>query len=461
MRIRIVKLAEDLRASYWFLPFCMLIAAFSLALATCWLDTNPAVRKIAGNSMLGNSGADDARGILSVIATSVLGVAGVAFSITIVAVSFASSNFGPRLIRNFMRDRGNQLTLGMFVGTFVFCLLVLASVHGATTKESGDEVAAFVPYLSVVMAVVLAISCIGVLIYYFHHIAEFINIEKIISDIGHQLKMRILETYPNNRDNDLQVDADDFESAAAELDVRRVSSESVGYVQAISHDQLLELAESHSLLINVHYRPGDYLCTHDKLLSVWSEEPDKVPIEELRACFATGPQRTKHQNVLFLVDQLAEVIARALSPGVNDPMTAVSCLNCYRTALLEYIHTHPDAIQDSDWKRWQVQIKPITFDRICSVMFDKTRQYIVADVNVLLHALALFSECAWQAQTGSYRDTLVGYLRQFHTEGLEVNDRPTATKIINEHYEQALKLLENDDPFFKMRQNTTWFGGSA
>ena len=461
MRIHIVKLVEDLRASYWFLPLCMLVTACGLALTTHWLDNDPIVKQVASRSLLAASGADDARSILSVIATSVLGVAGVAFSITIVAVSFASSNFGPRLIRNFMRDTGNQLTLGAFIGTFVFCLIILASVHGVSVDDSGAEIPAFVPHLSLAVAVILAIACIGVLIYYFHHIAEFINIENIISEIGRQLRVRILETYPNNRSNDLTVDAEDFESAAKGLNYKRVSCHSVGYVQAISHNKLLELAEADSLLINVHFRPGDYVCTHDALLSVWSEDTEKVQADELRSCFAVGPQRTKHQNVLFLVDQLGEVIARALSPGVNDPTTAVSCLNCYRTALLEYIHTHPEPMNDRDWARWQVQIRPITFDRICSFMFDKTRQYIVQDVNVLLHAIALFSECAWQSETESYRKTLEGYLRQFHAEGLEVHDRPSATRIINERFEQAIELLENDDPFFQKRQDAAWFGGSA
>ena len=411
--------------------------------------------------MLSASGVDDARSILSVIATSVLGVAGVTFSITIVAVSFASSNFGPRLVGNFMRDRGNQVTLGTFIGTFVFCLITLASVQGASAGKSGAEVQEFVPYLSVVTALFLALVCVCVLIYYIHHIAETINIENIISDICLQLKSRIIETYPNNQSDVLKVDAVDFQTAAAGFSSKRVSCESVGYVQAIDHDKLVEMAESMTLLMQVHYRPGDYVCTHDALLSVWSNESDAVPVDDLRSCFATGPQRTEHQNVLFLIEQLGEVIARALSPGVNDPMTAVSCLNWYRTALMGYTSTHPDAMVENDWARWQVQIRPITFDRICAVMFDKTREYIVADINVLLHAMALFSECGWQAGAGSYRETLKTHLNHYHLAGVESHDRSYARQVINERLEQALELMENDDPFYQKRQDATWFGGSA
>ena len=460
-RIIQVKVLEDLRASYWFAPLCMLIVAIALASLTRWLDTHSVVKQVVSNSWLGDSGVDDARSILSVIATSVLGVAGVTFSVTIVAVSFASSNFGPRLIGNFMRDRGNQITLGTFIGTFVFCLIILASVHDASSDKSGVEVQESVAYLGVVTALFLALVCVCVLIYYIHHIAETINIENIISDIGCRLKTRILETYPNNHSDVLEVDAADFETATTGFVLKRVSCESVGYVQAIDHEKLVEQAKSKTLLMKVHYRPGDFVCTHDTLLSVWSNEPDTFLVDDLRSCFATGPQRTEHQNVLFLVEQLGEVIARALSPGVNDPMTAVSCLNWYRTALMGYINTHPTAMVDSDWARWQVQIKPVTFDRICAVMFDQTRQYIVADINVLLHVMALFSECAWQAGAGSYRETLKTHLHRYHLAGVESHDSSFATQIINERFEQASDLLENDDPFYQKRQKASWFGGSA
>ena len=461
LRVDVIKALQDIRASYWFVPLCMLVTAIALALITRSLDTHPVVEQIADSSLLKASGVDDARTILSVIATSILGVAGVTFSITIVAVSFASSNFGPRLVGNFMRDLGNQITLGTFIGTFVFCLIILASVQGASSEKSGAEAQELVPYLSVITALFLALVCVCVLIYYIHHIAETINIENIIADIGSQLKARILETYPNNQSDVLKVDATDFETAVASLAVKRVSSKSVGYVQAIDHEKLSEMANSMTLLIKVHYRPGDYVCTHDALLSVWSNESDTVPVDDLRDCFATGPQRTEHQNVLFLVEQLGEVIARALSPGVNDPMTAVSCLNWYRTALMGYINAHPEALADSDWASWQVQIKPVTFDRICAVMFDKTMQYIVADTTVLLHAMAVFSECAWQARVGPYRETLKSHLQQYHLAGIETHDKTFAAKIINDRFEQASDLLENDDPFYQKRQDATWFGGSA
>jgi uncharacterized membrane protein len=197
MYAHLLKTLNDLRASYWFIPFCMLLSAIALAWITRWLDSTSIVENLKYSSTILASGATDARAILSVIATAVMGVAGVTFSITIVAVSFASSNFGPRLIGNFMRDKGSQLTLGTFVGTFAYCLVILVTVQGKSIDSTGVPLESFVPYLSVITSVVLALLCIGVLIYFIHHVAETINIENIIDDIGRQLHSRINETYPD------------------------------------------------------------------------------------------------------------------------------------------------------------------------------------------------------------------------------------------------------------------------
>ncbi|MFK8083325.1 MAG: DUF2254 domain-containing protein [Granulosicoccus sp.] len=461
MYVHLIKALNDLRASYWFVPFCMLFSAIALAVLTCWLDMNSAVEMFPQSSFLMASGTDGARTILSVVASAVMGVAGVTFSITIVAVSFASSNFGPRLIGNFMRDRGNQFTLGTFIGTFAYCLIVLASVHDASVDAHGNSVQPFVPYISVLTSLVLALGCIGVLIYYIHHIAETINIENIIADIGKRLKLRIIDIYPDADASNSHVGENSFSVAAEKLQLASVGCESIGYVQAIDHEKLVKLTKSHQILTRVHYRPGDFVTPHDCLLSIWSKDTDTVPVDELRDCFATGPQRTEHQNVLFLVEQLAEVIARALSPGVNDPFTAISCLNWYYLAIVEYVKANPEVVDKQPMERRIVQIAPVTFDRLTSVMFDTTRQYIVSDLNALLHTMAMLAECAWHSGSGVYHQTLVDYLTQYQKAGLEAHDCPVGINAIKERYEQSLSILADTDSQSRYRYEIPWFGGSA
>jgi len=145
------------------------------------------------------SNPEGARGILSIIASSMITVAGVSFSMTIVAVAFAGSQVGPRLTANFMRDRINQITLGTFIATFLYCLFILLALFNAT-KNGVTEVngSVFIPQISLLVAISLSISSIIVLIYFFHHIPESINISNVIAQVGEELNRQLECVFPSN-----------------------------------------------------------------------------------------------------------------------------------------------------------------------------------------------------------------------------------------------------------------------
>ena len=464
MHARLIKLLYDLRASYWFVPMCMVFGSMALALAVRWLDSTQSMPWLA---WFIRATADDARTILSTIATAVLGVAGVTFSITMVAVSFASSNYGPRLINNFMRDKGSQYTLGTFIGTFVYCMTVMSNVHGSLTMDSGEDIAAFVPILSVCVALLLAFASISILIYFIHHITETINIENIIADIGHTLERRVTELFPDRKETLCLLEGTDFDTAIRGKLIHEVHARTIGYVQAIDLDNLNTIADDEDLLIMVHYRPGDFTTTHDCLLSTWSPDNAEIDDEQLRQCFATGEERTEHQNVLFLVEQLSEVIARALSPGINDPYTAMSCMNWFRTALMEYLfhlHCERDARKEEKpfpWERARVQLQPIELDRLCAVMFDQTRQYVAADKNVTLHTMALLAECAWYAGPGAARDLLKKHLQRLYECSCNCQKDDGDVDLISNRFEEALQIIPQQTDLNRVRHKTPWFGGSA
>ena len=230
-------------------------------------------------------------------------------------------------------------------------------------------------------------------------------------------------------------------------------------------NNLSTLAEEQNLLISVHYRPGDFTTTHDCLMSVWTCSSDELPHDSLRQCFATGQERTEHQNVLFLVEQLSEIIARSLSPGINDPYTAISCMNWFRTALMKYLYLEKrDSDSDTpdfDWNRARIQLKPVEFSRLCAVMFDHTRQYVAADRNTTLHTLALIAECAWHAGPGSARELLLAHLSKLHECSARCLSDTGAAADITQRYEEALDIVTRDNDMNRIRTQTTWFGGSA
>lgn len=198
MDAKLIKVFLDLRASYWLIPACMVVVAIGLSALMPWLDANYEADWIRSFEWLTAARTDGARSVLTVIAGSTIGVAGVTFSITIVAVSFASANFGPRLIANFMRDRGNQITLGTFIGTYVYCLLVLRTVRNASEPDIENSFQAFVPHFSVLVALLLALSSVAVLIYFIHHVPETLNVENLVAKVGRQLRRGISELFPDS-----------------------------------------------------------------------------------------------------------------------------------------------------------------------------------------------------------------------------------------------------------------------
>lgn len=442
----------------------MVLGAIGLGVALGWLDANQATDWLPWHI---RANADDARTLLSVVATSVLGVAGVTFSITVVAVSFASSNYGPRLINNFMGDKGSQYTLGTFIGTFVYCLTVLTNLHGPYTTESGEQIDAFIPNLSLSVTLLLSLASVYVLIYFINHITEIINIENITASIGHSLTSRINEPFPDKDADIPQVAETDFQTAIHGRTLQSLKADTIGYIQAIDLQRLSLLAEEQDLLIRIHYRPGDFTTTHDCLLSLWASRDEDICHDSLRECFATGEERTEHQNVLFMAEQLSEVIARALSPGINDPFTAISCMNWFRTALIEYLINgqpvsidHGDSGDDGNTAA-RIQLAPIDLSRLCSVMFDYTRQYIAADRNTSLHTLALIAECAWHAGPGPSRALLLLHLDKLHKSSLFCMKGNVESEDITRRYEEALSIFSTDKDINEARACAAWFGGSA
>lgn len=174
---RLANLWESLRTSYWFVPTLMTAGGVALSFASVHLDERVNYKWVRTVGWIWAGGAEGARQVLSTIAGSMITVAGVAFSITIVALTLASNQFGPRLLRNFVRDAGNQIVLGTFIATFVYCLLVLRTVRGEDDTE-------FVPYVSVTLGVAFALTSLGVLIYFIHHVAISIQAENLIASVA-------------------------------------------------------------------------------------------------------------------------------------------------------------------------------------------------------------------------------------------------------------------------------------
>lgn len=396
----LAKLGQDIRASYWFAPAVLVVLASVLAEVTLATDRSgaglpawlPGLAQVQG---------DGARAVLVTIAQSAIGVAGVMFSMTLVAVSFASSNYGPRLIGNFMRDRGNQISLGVLIATFVYCLLVLRAVRG----PAGDGGGAFVPELALAVALTLAFVSVGTVIYFIHHVPETINASNLTAALGRRLQRTIRAMI----DAGAGARADPDPGPWPEGEGVAVSLDATGYIQTLDIDRLREIAADEGWFIEVHRAPGSFVDPFAEVLTVWGP---KAAVEARRDAlcevFATGAEQTERQNVLFIVDQLVEMIARALSPGVNDPFTAINCLNWLFAGLREAVLHGPGLVPaEAGRVRWP----RVSVRGLLARGFGQARAYVAGDPLARAHAERLLAMLVDELPAGPHRDAVTEELR--------------------------------------------------
>lgn len=409
-RASIEKVVRHIWISYWFIPTLILLMSLVLAPLTLWLDHYLVGHVHLDFILLGETQPDSAQALLSTIAGSVIGVAGVSFSITMVAVSFASGSFGPRLIGNFMRDRGNQVSLGVFIGSFIYALLILREVRSADGSDGAEALVEFVPQLSISVSVALAIACMFVLIYFIHHVPETINIERIIARLGADLKTGVSERFPQSYSNEETKGIDqNWIDTVEQEDAQTIKYVAEGYIQAVDMAALRHIADEHNLLIEITKRPGAFVTTHTVVMQVWSDTDCGTELKkQLSSCLATGDLRTINQNIEFVADQLIEIIARALSPGVNDPFTAIACLNWLQVGILSFADEGTD--EDAS-TLGRIHVYPLSFEEFVTAIFDKAIPYIKTDVNVTDHASKMLSFIASNVDEDHHKEVVVKILQ--------------------------------------------------
>lgn len=404
MKSRITSFWGDLSTSFWFVPMLLAVGAIVLSFATLALDKtfSNATASVFGY----DRGTDGARTLLSAVASSVITVAGVTFSITIATLAQASSQFGPRLLRNFMRDKGNQLVLGTFTATFLYCLLVLRAING-----TGNT--AFVPHLSVTIGLLLAVISIGVLIYFIHHVASSLQADYVIASASHTLDTTIARLFPKNeeqggsartRDRCVQDIPEDFDHTASPIPA--VKS---GYLQTIESAHLTRLATKHDVLLRVECEVGAFVVQGKVLVLRWPAKQDDDKLRnEIQRAFLIGMRRTTTHDIDFAIDQLVEVAVRALSPGINDPFTAMSCLDWLGEALGQLDgRALPSPYQYDDTDTLRVITPSVTFQRLADAAFTQIRQAARTNLSVTMHLLKTIATLLTSTNNQEARTELV------------------------------------------------------
>jgi uncharacterized membrane protein len=403
---RIESWWAEAKSNLWFMPTVAAIAAIVLAVALVYLDDavdqRLRLRSIRSPWLFG-AGTDGARGVLTAIAGSVMTVLGTAFSITIVGLQLASSQFTPRVLRQFTGDRVNQAVLAAYIGTFTYCLLVLRTIQ----DESGDR-PSFVPVISVTVAIFLALVCIFMLILFIHHMAQQMQVSYIL----HRATSDALGLVHSYFREEAHMPAL-TERNYAQGEGQDVLSNDTGFLQHYDYDHLLDTARSNDLTIRMLVPMGAYLNTRQPMARIWTASGDEVDLDAagraVRGAFVLGAERTLHADLPLGVRQIADIAIKALSPAINDPTTATLALDRISEVLaVAGRQEPPEQILYID-ERPAVFLPRIGFADLTNIAFTQIRHYGKADLVVMLHLVRTIERVAALVQE-RYHDGLLRHL---------------------------------------------------
>ncbi len=372
MTARIRKLLNQIGENFWLVPGAMVLAAVLLAVALLGLDRSGRLPPwLTQSNWLYNGGGTGARTLLGAIASSTIGVAGTVFSITIAALSLAAGQMGPRLLRNFTRDRGVQFALGAFLGTFSYALMVLRSVR---TQEEGI----FTPHLALTVGVLLAFACVATLVYFVGHMANRINVDTVVELVSDDVRAAMKATVTTEVQAAPPADAF-WAGAVAIVDPRR------GYLQQLDESGLADWAARNGTAIRLLARRGDYVFPGAPiaLMSVRAAGAE----EAIRNATALATTRGSAGDVEYAVRQLVEVAVRALSAGINDPHTAMSVLNRLGATLCDLAGCHlPSGVTKRN-DAVVLVVPNANYQSLVDVMFHLIRQNAAGSTAVAIRML--------------------------------------------------------------------------
>ncbi|MFD3947126.1 DUF2254 domain-containing protein [Streptomyces sp. NPDC058579] len=430
---------ETLRTNLWLIPSLEVIGVMLLFTVTYLIDRAAYRSEVTLPSWVMAGTADSGRQILIVIAGALVTVVGVVFSVIIVALSLASTQFGPRMLRTFIRDRGAQFTLGTYVATFAYVLLALISI---APGSHGD----FVPHLSITVAMVGMGLDVAVLIYFIHHITVEIQLPRVISRIAAELSQAITTQSAKTRDD---VPGSTVGPSAEELLGRLEGSDGVvfvrksGYLQFIRHQHLVRIAAKADATILLPYRPGHFLVAGSGMARVWPPEAAPVVQRALAKAEVTGHARTLAQDISFGVDQLVEIAIRALSPAINDTFTAMTCIDWLSSSLCRITdHWDPSGVHRDGEGVIRVISTEVGYDRLVQRSFEKIRQAGSGMPAVMIRQLEALTKIMERATTTEQRALLLHQAAMIHEASGSIPE-PSDRADVTRRYE-ALRALHAD-----------------
>lgn len=380
---------NEVRNSFWAIPLFLLLCAGLLSVISVWVDSNwkfawlidifPYPKVSDGNYLQTE---------LATIAGAILGVAGVSFSITIASLTLASQQFGPRLIRTFIRNRFIQTTLGCFVATFFYCVF---TIQLSSLFLSGDEL----PIFTVSVVIIITLVDLILLVAFIHHICKSIQVDSVISEVVRELNERALELFKDEYSDSVSVldhDMDKYQRAREEFP-NTLKLQRDGYITYVNYDYLLEFACKKNVEVCLLYRAGQYVLDGADVLSYKGAELSTEESAHVLECILVGAQRTPIQDIEYSIKQLVEIGLRALSPGINDPFTAISCINHLGSIINYFSHrAMPSVVLDDANGTERVYCRQARYEDLLGAGFDQIRQAACDKIDVSMRIVEVLGD---------------------------------------------------------------------
>ncbi|MFI5020401.1 MAG: DUF2254 domain-containing protein [Alphaproteobacteria bacterium] len=323
--------------------------------------------------------------ILSGIATSIMTVVSIVFAILLMTLTLASTQFSPRILVNFVRDRTTQWTLGVFLGTFSYCMAALPAARSLPHP--------FVPVVTATGAMLLALVCVGWLIYFINHISRSISVNHIVDRIAREAELVIDEFMPYPRG---PFPLQDRNEPSAVAGGSPIASRESGYIRYIDINRLVALAKTYRIRVRLERRVGHFVPAGGPLMSV--SDVERVPADRalhLLGTFDIGPTRTMQQDVEFGIIQIVDIGLRAISPAINDPSTAISCVDQLSRVVIRWIgRVPPPSHYYAPPHVLRLTVPWLGFQGLLDTAFEQIRHYAVSDVAVSLRLLRAFDDIA-------------------------------------------------------------------
>lgn len=451
MKVWIVYIWDKTRSSFWFAPTVMAVAAVLLAATIPQLDQSFQLERSEQFGWLTTT-VPAARTMLSSLAAAMVTVVSVVFSITMVTLSLTTQQFGPRLLRRFMQNRVTQFSLGAFLATSLYSLLMLRWLDEAAES-------AFVPHLGIAVAVLMAMSSFGTLIWFIHDTSVSIQAQNVVKSVADDLDAAIVRLFPEElgesppesggRDDlQQQLDrlGDGFEVVPAGAD---------GYVEAVDEGVLLSTAQRHNVVLELLARPGTFLVKGQPLAHVWcgahsdgsrdsGSQPEEDLGDRLRSAFIVGNRRTPRQDLECAVNELVEIAVRALSPGINDPFTAMGSIDWLGTTLTRLAQRKvPAPLRYDESGQLRVIAPTSRFPEVLAAAFNMIRQYGQGSPSVAIRMMETLAVVAAAVRRTGDRSAVRHHADMLARAARAQWSEPSDLADLEERYRRVVDALES------------------